>query len=498
MYQRIVRGISLSFVFIVLGSLFGYFFRKILTIHLSVAEYGLFFSVLAFYSFFMLFIDLGLEQAATKYIVEYRLQQQFDKIRELSFSILFFQFIISLFFYLFILFFSDFLAAQYFHSPLALPALQLLGIWFLTTPFILFLAALLLGFQRTTWYTALDFFRMTILLLCASLLFFFDADILAPLLAYAFVQIILFLCYLPYVLSFFPSLFHHFRIFSLFDRTILCSVLSYGIFIAFTNFGWVILTQTDTFFLTYFTSLEAVGLYNVALPISLLILFFMRPFIIVFSPLAVEFASKKKYDSLQYAITTSYTYLFFLLLPFVLIFLLFSDSIITLLFSSEYLGAIQALKVLSVGTLFYSFSLFNGVIFTGLGKVRTMASFVAIVAFLNVFLLILFVPQYGIIGAALSTSFSYILLFLLSTVQLHRLLSFSFPFSKWFFAFLFSLISLFVVISFKNIILWNNILEAFVSLPILFITYISLLFVFRVLDIREMQRFIKCFRKDNA
>src|SRR3989338_6899218 len=127
MYQRIVRGISLSFVFIILGSLLGYLFRKLLTSTLSVAEYGLFFSVVSFYSFFMLFIDLGLEQAATKHIVEFRLQKQYDKIRALGCSILFFQFSLSSLLYLLVLLFADKIALSSFHTAAAVPALQLLG-----------------------------------------------------------------------------------------------------------------------------------------------------------------------------------------------------------------------------------------------------------------------------------------------------------------------------------------------------------------------------------
>ena len=183
MYQRIVRGVSLSFVFIILGSLLGYLFRKLLTSTLSVAEYGLFFSVVSFYSFFMLFIDLGLEQAATKHIVEFRLQKQYDKIRALGCSILFFQFSLSSLLYLLVLLFADKIALSYFHTAAAVPALQLLGIWFVTTPLILFLASLLLGFQRTTWYTALDFFRMGFVVLVSAVLLYLGNGLMSPILA---------------------------------------------------------------------------------------------------------------------------------------------------------------------------------------------------------------------------------------------------------------------------------------------------------------------------
>ncbi len=493
MYQRIVRGVSISFVFIVLGSLLGYLFRKLLTSTLSVADYGLFFSVVSFYSFFMLFIDLGLEQAATKYIVEFRLQKQYDKIRTLSFSILFFQLSLSLVFYTLVLVFVDKITLSYFHTPAAVSALQLLGIWFVTTPFILFLAALLLGFQRTTWYTALDFFRMGFVVLISAFLLYFGKGILSPVIAYALVQSVLFLSYFSYVYRFFPHIIPSFSSLSLstfFDTALLRSVFSYGIFIAFTNFGWILLTQTDTLFLTYFTSFEMVGLYHVALPLSLLLLFFMRPVTIVFSPLATELVSEKKHDALSNAITHSYTYIFILLLPCAAAFLLFPDFLISFLFSSAYTAASPALQILTFGTFFYAFSLFNSIIFTSLGKVKQMALLVAGVSIFNALLNFILVPSYAMSGAAFSTTLSYLLLFFFSTLLLRRFLAFAFPLRTWIIAFIFGLFSAAAVFFAKNYLPYGFV--AFVCSAFLFsFFYFVLLFSFRVLTFQELSQFFR-------
>ncbi len=491
MYQRIVRGVSLSFVFIILGSLLGYLFRKLLTSTLSVADYGLFFSVVSFYSFFMLFIDLGLEQAATKHIVEFRLQKQYDKIRALSFSILFFQLSLSALLYILVLLFADTIALSYFHTPAAVSVLQLLGIWFVTTPLILFLASLLLGFQRTTWYTALDFFRMGFVVLVSGLLLSLGNGLMSPILAYALVQLVLFFCYFSYVYRFFPQIVpSSLSISSFFDPALLRSAFSYGIFIAFTNFGWILLTQTDTLFLTYFTSLETVGLYNVALPLSLLLLFFMRPVTIVFSPLATELVSEKKHEALSGAITHSYIYLFILLLPCAAAFLLFPDFLISFLFDRAYIAAAPALQLLTFGTFFYAFSLFNGIIFTGLGKVKHMALLVAGVALFNALLNFLFVPLYGMIGAAFSTMASYLLLFFFSTFLLRRFLAFTFPLRTWFLTFLFGILSAAVVFFAKNYLPYGFV--AFVCSAFLFsVLYFSFLFSFRVLTFQELAHFFR-------
>lgn len=490
--KRIVRCISLSFFLILFGAFLGYLFRRTLAIELSVSDYGLFFSMITFFSFFMLFIDLGLEQAATKYIVEFRLKNKLNSIHSLVLSVLSFQLFLSFLFFLIFFIFADFLAINYFHSPSAGLYLKLLSFWFLTTPFVTFIAYILLGFQRTTWYTALDFFRMLFLLIFTLIYFNFQKELLGAVLGYMLLNLILFIIYLPYILSFFSGLFQGiFSFIKIFDWLLLKQVFFYGIIIAFTNFGWIIINQTDTMTLTYFTSPYEVGLYTVALPISLLLLFFMRPVNIVFSPFVTELATEKKYKKLSEAIHIAYQYIFILLLPFALCLVAFPEYIIPILFDFKYLAAAPALMILAIGTLFYAFSVFNNIVFTGLGKAKIMACSVACVALMNLVLNIILIPIFGIVGVAFSTMLSYILLFAISTFYLFRILHFSFPFSSWLKALVCSFLTLLIVFFVKNILQWNNIFEAVFCGTLLILFYIIFLYIFRVINFQEILQIVE-------
>ncbi len=481
--QRIVRNTGLSFVFIVFGALLGYFFRRYLALHLAVADYGLFFSIIAFFSVLMLFVDLGLEAATAKVLIELRLKNEFSRMQSLIISILGIQLLISFVLYTIVFFLADFLASWYFHAPSAGLLIRLLGLWFFTTPFIIFIAALLLGFERTTWYTALDFFRMFFIFLSTLVLFFFFSDdILAPVLAYAGINIILFSLYLPYLFSFFPHLFR----FSLsLEKEQILSVFSYGFMIALTSFGWLIITQTDILTLTFLSTLENVGLYTVALPLSLLLLFFMRPIIIVFYPYITSLATEKKFDTLGKAITLVYHYIFAFLLPFSLMLIVFPEDIISFLFSQKYIAAAPALYYLSIGMLFYAISLFNSVVFNGLGKAKYMAFSVGAVAILNLLLNILLIPILGITGAALSTMISYVLLSLLSCFLLYRSVSFSFSVFSWFKIFLSGLLSVFIIDLLKKFLLWNNLIEAIFCAALLILFYSLFLVLFKAIDFKQ-------------
>ncbi|MEK6921788.1 MAG: flippase [Nanoarchaeota archaeon] len=491
--QRVVRGISLSFVLIILGAFLAYVFRRTLALELSIEDYGLFYSLLSFFGFFMLFVDMGIEQATTKRIVELLQQKKKEQIPSVVMTILFGQLAVSVVFSLLFLLGTNFIAAYYFHNAHVTSFFFILIFWFLTTPLFTFCAYILLGFQRTTWYTALDAARMLIVVLISLIGFRYDVSLYVPVIAYALINIILFLVTYPYIISF----FHEMRLFSVriwktINKTEGLGILHYSIPVAFTSFGWIIITQTDTIVLTYFTSLRDVGIYNIALPISLLLLFFMRPVIIVFAPLVTELATAQRFEKLTEALTLAYTYLFVLLLPFAVGMALFPEYIISLLFSEKYLAAVPALQLLSIGTLFYSFSLFNNIIYTGIGHATKIAKTVASLCVVNFFLTILFVGvfHWNIIGAALATTISYILLFITSTYGLAKQFSFSFPLKIWVLSIIFVSASALLLQIFKKILPWNNLAEALLCGTLFLLFYVFLLLITKTVQVQQIKNIL--------
>ena len=491
--QRVVRGISFSFILIILCAFLAYVFRRTLALELSIEDYGLFYSLLSLFGFFMLFVDLGIEQATTKRIVELLQQKKKEQLISVVTTVLSGQLVVSLLFSLLFFIGKDFIALYYFHNVHVPSFFFILIFWFLTTPLFTFCAYILLGFQRTTWYTALDAARILIVLVLCFIGFHYEVSLYVPVIAYAVINLVLFLVSYPYILSFFPEMrLFSLRIWKTINTTEGLSILRYSIPVAFTSFGWIIITQTDTLLLTYFASLQDVGLYNIALPISLLLLFFMRPVIIVFAPLVTELAALQRFEKLTQALTLAYTYLFVILLPFAVGMALFPEYIISLLFSEKYLPAVPALQLLSLGTLFYSFSIFNNVIYTGMGHAANIAKTVASLCILNLLLNILFVGffHWNIIGAALATSLSYFLLFITSTYGLLKHFSFSFPLTIWFRSSIFVSASSLLLHLFKKIIPWNNIAEALIGGFLFLLIYVFLLFITKTIRLQDIKNLL--------
>ena len=69
--KRAAKGGVSIFTFSIVGLLLGFILRTFLARNLSVTEFGLLYSVLAFMGLFSLFRDMGLNPALIKYIPEY-------------------------------------------------------------------------------------------------------------------------------------------------------------------------------------------------------------------------------------------------------------------------------------------------------------------------------------------------------------------------------------------------------------------------------------------
>ena len=80
--KKLVSGSAFLFLMLILAAIIGYFIRVVLARNLSPSEYGLFYAVFAFVSFFLFFRDLGLNQAIAKYIPEFKIKGKYNEIRK--------------------------------------------------------------------------------------------------------------------------------------------------------------------------------------------------------------------------------------------------------------------------------------------------------------------------------------------------------------------------------------------------------------------------------
>ncbi len=181
-----------------------------------------------------------------------------------------------------------------------------------------------------------------------------------------------------------------------------------------------IMTNTDTFMLGYLMSSFEVGIYNVSYSLATFAHVFSVPLGILFTPVFSEMLLKyDKSCEKIYRIVTKW--MIVLSLPVFLVLFLFSKQVICITFGSKYSEGAIALQILVL--CFFVNPFFGPTLqaLISIGESKKIMYFNLTSAILNVFLNYTLIPILGIVGAALATGMSYVILNLLYLYTLYKL-----------------------------------------------------------------------------
>ena len=104
----------------------------------------------------------------------------------------------------------------------------------------------------------------------------------------------------------------------------------------------------------YFRNVTEVGIYNISLPLSELMMAAPHALVALFVPIITEFYSLKKYNMIRKTYKDVSRWIFLINVPLFLLFFAFSPQILSLLFGNDYISGAAALTILVLGNLFYS------------------------------------------------------------------------------------------------------------------------------------------------
>jgi O-antigen/teichoic acid export membrane protein len=471
-------------LYITVGSivafLFSYIFRVILARSLSIEEYGLFYSVLTFLSFFLFFIYLGLDRASIYYIVKYKTAERFGQVKSVILSTILFQLISVSVFILLVFLFSDFLEVNYFQVENAGFLLKLFSIFLFFNVFEAINVPILYGFQKMKTFAFYQPIQSFSYLIFTFFFLSFSLGIYSPIFAYLLTHLLLVLIFLPFSQKVFPLWKHKVVDF----KKTTFKLFSYGIPVIFISIGSRLILQTDTMVLTKMTSVVEVGLYQAALPIATLFTFLNAGIVTVLFPLFTELWQKKEIEMITIYLSHIYKYLYLLLLPLVTLAIVFSSELIVLIFGKEYLLANNALIILLLSVVFNLLSAINFQSISAFGKPTLVSKIIFGVALFNIIFNIVLIPKWGISGAALSTSFSYLLLFVVSYIYIKKHVRIKLCFKNYISPLLFCLLFLFLFLKLGVV----GYLEIIISSLLFLTAYTIFVLLFKLVDWKEMKR----------
>ena len=177
-------------------------------------------------------------------------------------------------------------------------------------------------------------------------------------------------------------------------------------------FVWII-NSSDRYVIGYFMDSASVGVYSAAYGIGGIILMFMGPISVVLYPTILKLWEENKIEEIKTHLEYSMKYYLMLAIPATFGLSLIAKQFLLALTTSQFIYGSVLIPIIAVSSIFSSFYSINMYILAMVKKTKIIGMLLMIAAIINIVLNIIFVPLIGILGAAISTLISFLILSLL-------------------------------------------------------------------------------------
>ena len=194
------------------------------------------------------------------------------------------------------------------------------------------------------------------------------------------------------------------------------NLLSYSWPLMITDYVQIFGKKIDIFFIGYFMGARAIGIYTPAVILSNVLWVVPQALGYLLFPIVNKLNHEGKKDEVIDISKKAYKYMVYLGLPLFCFMAIFSKDILNLLYGKDFLEAHMALIILSVSVtlqVFYQTSYF---ILIANKKTKLTMIFNIVATLFNVTANYLMIPVYGIMGAAIATLGSSILLGIMGVI----------------------------------------------------------------------------------
>jgi len=491
---------SSFFVFlgIVLSKLLTYFYRIIIARNFGPEIYGLFSLALIIFLWSISLSSFGIYEGIVRFVSFYRGKKDWSKINYLFRLAIFILFCFSIIFGLALYYFSDILANSLFHNLSLILFLKPLS--FVIPLYVLSYAflAVIQAFEKAKAYSFISdvlrsFFQVGSLFI---LILIFGTKSGLIIISYIIGILIIFFSSYFYCKNKIQVVFNKGNINKKIKAKIRGDLFSYSWPLIFSSTLLILFTSIDSVFVGYFRDAFDVGIYNAAIPIAMLLTFFPFLFIRLFYPMINREFSRKNFGMIKELSKQVEKWIFMIGLPLSMIMILFPGEIITLLFGADYILAESVLKILAIGTFFYSMSLIPYNLLLMNGKSKIILLNIIIVSVLNIILNILLIPKYGLEGAAFSTTFSFVVLTLMYFIQIKSYASFV-PLRRKMINSVISMSIPALIIIYIRQFLPTDSFSIFIQCSFLVLSYLFLTIITRVFDKNDKSILISIKKKMN-
>lgn len=409
--KELLSGSLIAFILRIGGIIFGYIFTFLIANQYGAKAMGIFAISFTILQILSVIGRVGMDTLLLRYISKYSFNENIKVIYQkalISVSTL------SLFLSVILFSLSQYIANYIFHKPYLNFYIELISIGILPFSLLFLHTESLRGLKKI--FSSIFIAQVSIYLLSSIFLFMFillnNFDNYIPLVSYIASIIISSLwAYILFFIFFKKIRKNNFNIsYKLLLQDALPLMLSSSLALVM---GWV-----DIIMIGIFNNENNVGIYSVVLKLVGVINIFIFAVDSIFSPKFAKLINKEKKEVVQKFVSDGNRLVIFLSLPIILIYFIFSESILKI-FGEEYLAGSLALIIL-VLTRFLRFLLgaMNPTILIMSNNEKIYMNILIISILFNIILNYFLIPIYSINGAAISTLISILFLSLISSIYI--------------------------------------------------------------------------------
>ncbi len=374
-----------------------FFLLPVYTIYLSPKDFGILALMNLTISFITGLISFPVHSGLNRFFYNPSYKEKNDV---LLFNLFLFIFCMSLILMLVYLYFNIFITRIFFNTSDFLPIVRFYALLVFLIPLSSFMMTFIQLIQKAKYYLFISLCSMAVSSgLVLYLLISFKMGIMAVIMGQALNQFLLLMAALP--------VFYKYSRFELSIKTIKFP-LTYGYPFLLTGYSNILMQSGDRYVLRFFSSVATVGLYEFGYRISSLIkMILVEPLQKALTPLLFQEehnpAAQKRY------LRTGATYYYFIAVFCALILSLFAKELVMLIARRQEFW--DSWKIISIIAFSYVFHGLGGYLNFGIimrNKSGLIAFNTFIAAGLNIGLNFLFIPLWGIMGAAVATLISYL------------------------------------------------------------------------------------------
>ena len=465
---------------------FGFLVRITLARRLPLEEFGLYYAIFAFLGLIGLLKNLGLNNAVIKFIPEFLVNNEKDKVNTSILFLLFFSLISSIIVAVFIYLFSPEISIHYFHDPLAGKVLRIFLIFFVVSFLVSSLSSIFNAFQRPL---LLSYSGLFINLGIFILVFLNEGLNVIHVswynnIVYSIVLILNF-----FFLFHTHNLFKH-RVAPV--RPVGKKLLKFGLASTASSVVSHTTARLDTIILTFSQNLAIVGVYSALTPFTKIFKIVGSSISRIFFPITSELYGAGKTEELKVALGRIHRYILIILTPLAIILFTYSDFILEVIFGREFIPGANAARIIIISALIAPISIVNVGTINGLGFPLKNTVIVTISGVTNIIFNIILIPLWGYNGAAMAYFFEKIIVFSATHFYLKRLINYK-PeiFSMMKIIFVGMLISGLMVFSnvfFAEMSLWGLLFRYTLVSIFGILSYFALCMVIKIISLDEIKR----------